>query len=194
MEINDSSQVGQGSALNSKFIRLAIVLTLGVSIFLWVWTASALGGQIQGLRAELDSLKRTGQPANSDTAEVAELRQRVVELEESNEELRRALEGMSHTLSISLAQIMRKNNPAEFEKQMSDRHRMICILNLKQIDGAKEQWAIDNKTGEKAIPTKSDLYGTDLYILGEPSCPANGVYSINAVNELPVCSIDGHSL
>lgn len=167
---------------------------MGALVCVGIWTTQTTSGRLQDLRVELDSLKRADHPGSSETAEIAELQERVVELEEANEEMRRAMEGMSHTLSISLAQIMREQNPVEYEKQIAARHRMSCVMNLRQIDGAKEQWAIDNKKGKEAIPTKSDLYGGNLHILGEPSCPENGRYSINAVDELPTCTVEGHAI
>jgi prepilin-type N-terminal cleavage/methylation domain-containing protein len=71
-----------------------------------------------------------------------------------------------------------------------------CINNLRQIDAAKQQWALENKQLPTASPT-SDLIqpymgrgsGGSL-----PSCPlTNGFansYTINALTTAPVCQID----
>ena len=62
-----------------------------------------------------------------------------------------------------------------------------CIANLTQIAAAKEQWALDNKQATGAVPVGTDLYG--VYTKEAPSCPANGVYTINGVGTDPTCSI-----
>jgi prepilin-type N-terminal cleavage/methylation domain-containing protein len=68
-----------------------------------------------------------------------------------------------------------------------------CISNLRQIDGAKQQWALESRQASTATPTTSDVAE---YLKGErmPLCPANGTYAINAVNEDPTCNIPGHTL
>lgn len=82
-----------------------------------------------------------------------------------------------------------------FVKARSTAQRNTCIAHLKQIDGAKQQWAIDNKKNGADIPTKADLYGLTMYLKREPTCPNGGVYTINPVNADPTCSHGkGHTL
>jgi len=72
-------------------------------------------------------------------------------------------------------------------------HQNACINNLRQIDGAKQQWALEkNKTGD-AVPTAQDLlpYLKDGVF---PACPDGGTYSINSVDAVPTCSLPGHAL
>jgi chromosome segregation ATPase len=68
-----------------------------------------------------------------------------------------------------------------------------CINNLRQIDGAKQQWALEYNKNDGAIPTVSDLlpYLRDNVF---PVCPSGGNYNINAVAVNPTCSITGHAL
>ncbi len=68
-----------------------------------------------------------------------------------------------------------------------------CINNLRQIDAAKQQWALENNRPANAVPTAQDLlpYLPDGLF---PICPAGGVYTINAVGVLPTCSVPGHVL
>jgi len=63
----------------------------------------------------------------------------------------------------------------------------VCIDNLRQIDSAKSQWAMDNKAGVTAAPATTDL--TPTYIPVYPACPSNGTYQINDVGTLPTCSV-----
>ena|SRR5437016_4449865 len=69
----------------------------------------------------------------------------------------------------------------------------ICINNLRQIDGAKQQWALENKKAAEDVPTATDLAS---YFKGNalPVCPAGGAYTINAVVVDATCSIPGHVL
>jgi hypothetical protein len=66
-----------------------------------------------------------------------------------------------------------------------------CVANLKQIDGAKEQWALELRKTTNDVPTWSDLVGTDKYIKNKPVCETEGVYSLNAVGQAPTCSRGG---
>ncbi len=68
-----------------------------------------------------------------------------------------------------------------------------CINNLRQIDGAKQQWALENKKNAEDIPTATDIAA---YLKGNalPTCPAGGGYTLNAVGAEATCSIPGHVL
>ena len=81
-----------------------------------------------------------------------------------------------------------------FVKARDMAQRNNCIMNLRQIDGAKEQWALEKNQQEGAQPTAADL---DVYLHGGFSalkCPAKGTYTIGPVGKLPTCSVSGHEL
>ena len=72
-----------------------------------------------------------------------------------------------------------------------------CINNLRQIDGAVQTWALENKKG----PT--DTYVMDTikpYIRLDsnnniPACPGGGTYSPGStVSNAPTCSVAGHMM
>lgn len=67
-----------------------------------------------------------------------------------------------------------------------------CVANLKQIDAAKEQWAMDNNKSNGDACAMTDLVPT--YIKSTPSCPSGGTYTVGNVGTNPTCSITGHSL
>src|SRR5690348_14119942 len=72
-----------------------------------------------------------------------------------------------------------------------------CVANLKQIDAAKEQWAMDNKKGSTDTPALTDLVGTGAttYMKNTPTCPSGGNYTVNAVGTSPTCDVGGaHAL
>jgi|ERR1043165_2914431 prepilin-type N-terminal cleavage/methylation domain-containing protein len=68
-----------------------------------------------------------------------------------------------------------------------------CINNLRQIDSATQQWALETGASDATAPT-SAVYA---YIKGGvvPKCPANGKYTLGAdVTKTPTCNIGGHTL
>jgi regulator of replication initiation timing len=68
-----------------------------------------------------------------------------------------------------------------------------CINHLRQIDAAKQQWALENSKPDDAVPSALELlpYLKDAIF---PMCPSGGAYTINAVGVPPTCSIPGHVL
>src|SRR6266702_6541606 len=54
-----------------------------------------------------------------------------------------------------------------------------CIANLKQIDAATEQWAMDNKASQAATVALTALIGTGTttYIKNTPTCASGGTYT-----------------
>jgi small-conductance mechanosensitive channel len=70
---------------------------------------------------------------------------------------------------------------------------LACVNNLRQIDGAKQQWALEHQKAGSALMTQADLLP---YLKGNvmPACPAGGVYSLNPVSVPPICNIPGHTI
>lgn len=65
-----------------------------------------------------------------------------------------------------------------------------CMQNLRKMDSAKQQWAIDNKKAGTAVPLSTDIFGTNLYIRGTmPNCPGGYTYALNAVDTEPSCAL-----
>jgi hypothetical protein len=80
-----------------------------------------------------------------------------------------------------------------FVKARSTSQKNACISNLRQIDGAKQQWALEKKKVESDVPTREDL---KPYLRKDewPTCLAGGTYTIHRVADPPECSIPGHKL
>jgi prepilin-type N-terminal cleavage/methylation domain-containing protein len=79
-----------------------------------------------------------------------------------------------------------------FVKARATSQANACINNLRQIDAAANQWALEK--GKKTTDTIS--YPSDLtpYIKlnsanSIPPCPAGGTYSVSQVGTNPVCSL-----
>jgi prepilin-type N-terminal cleavage/methylation domain-containing protein len=75
-----------------------------------------------------------------------------------------------------------------FVKARTTAQQNACINNLRQIDGAKDQWAIENKKNTDDSVISSQV---EAYIKGgkTPDCPAGGEYTYNVVGTNPVCTV-----
>lgn len=70
----------------------------------------------------------------------------------------------------------------------------LCISNLRHIEEAKAQWALDTRRGLGVRPRDKDLFGPTLYIRTKPQCPAGGQYDLGKIKEPPTCTVAGHTL
>jgi prepilin-type N-terminal cleavage/methylation domain-containing protein len=83
-----------------------------------------------------------------------------------------------------------------FVRARQTSQRNTCINNLRQIDGAKDQWAIESGAADGAAVAEGDVLP---YIKGTamPTCPVgDAAYTINNVGTDPQCSsgIADHTL
>jgi len=73
-----------------------------------------------------------------------------------------------------------------------------CINNLRQLDGAKQQWALENRSGGTATPANTDIQpylgrGTAGNL---PTCPSDSSksfatsYTVNNLQTAPTCKIN----
>jgi len=82
-----------------------------------------------------------------------------------------------------------------YAKARASAQRKACISNLRQIDGAKQLWAIEQKKTEGTSVRRADIIP---YLRGQrmPFCPANGIYSMRPLGRDPTCTRAriGHAL
>lgn len=79
-----------------------------------------------------------------------------------------------------------------FMKARESSRTKACVANLKQIDAAIEQWAMDNrKAGGDDVSMDDLTAGAEPYITNSPICPSGGKYEVSTVNADPVCPIGG---
>jgi prepilin-type N-terminal cleavage/methylation domain-containing protein len=81
-----------------------------------------------------------------------------------------------------------------FVKARGTAQKNACINNLRQMEGAQEQWALENKKNDESDVVEADV---NKYIKGEakPICPGGGTVSYGAkVKNTPTCTEAGHSL
>ena len=76
-----------------------------------------------------------------------------------------------------------------FVKARTTAQMNACISNLRQIDGAIQQWALDTKQGDTAAVTAADILP---YLKNSVVCPSGGKtfadsYSVSTVQAGPTC-------
>lgn len=75
-----------------------------------------------------------------------------------------------------------------FIKARESSQKSACVANMKQIEGAKASWALENRKVNTDVPLDTDLFGSAAYIRVAPVCPsANGAYVMTAVSTLTTC-------
>jgi hypothetical protein len=159
--------------------------------------------QLRDAQKELDALKNSS--AGAQAAEILSLRKQ----NEALTSKANALQKNVDRLQLESQQTAQHLNTARSAIEMQQEHLQqlqaeqqqatmvananICISNLRQIDAAKQQWALEKGKAITDVPTTQDLtpYFKDAVF---PLCPDGGTYTINAIGELPVCSIPGHVL
>jgi prepilin-type N-terminal cleavage/methylation domain-containing protein len=79
-----------------------------------------------------------------------------------------------------------------FVKARLTTEKNACIKNLQEIEGAKQQWALENHLSGGAATVVSEV---NIYIKGgAPACPGGGAYTYGRISEDTICTITGHSL
>ncbi|HWX21094.1 MAG TPA: prepilin-type N-terminal cleavage/methylation domain-containing protein [Candidatus Binatia bacterium] len=76
-----------------------------------------------------------------------------------------------------------------FAKSRETAHKVTCISNLRQIDGALQQWALDLKKDAGQAVSYQDI---SAYLRNSIVCPAGGTtfadsYTLTTVDERPTC-------
>lgn len=65
-----------------------------------------------------------------------------------------------------------------------------CINNLRQLTGAKDQWAMEHAKNEADPVVMNEVI---VYMKGGlPTCPSSGTYNFANVGSNATCTITGH--
>jgi len=87
-----------------------------------------------------------------------------------------------------------------FVRARATAQKNACIANLKQIQGAKQVWALDYNKTDADEPALTGVAGdkvslTPDYIKKTPVCPSGGTYTVANVGSDPTCGYaNGHTL
>jgi hypothetical protein len=135
---------------------------------------------------------------DSQVRELARLRNEVVQLRGQTDELAKARQQIQALHERVAAE--REAGRAQLADYQAHRQQITgqnaCINNLRIIDSAKQQWALEQRKRAIDTPTWDDLkpyfgQGPNAEV---PTCPDHGGYTINTVGEKPTCSVAGHEL
>ncbi|MBM3848402.1 MAG: prepilin-type N-terminal cleavage/methylation domain-containing protein [Verrucomicrobia bacterium] len=75
-----------------------------------------------------------------------------------------------------------------FVKARKSSQTNACLNNMRQLQGAKSSWALENKKTGADTPVAADLFGADKFIKSEPTCPAGTtVYTLGSVDANVTC-------
>lgn len=197
--------------LKNWFLGLCLIVLLAGEFFLFsanrqkeaaLEQARAARQEAQQARADLDQVKIADSVEFSrlkaENQDLPRLRIQVTQLQAANKKLSQQL---NTTLTAAeqqqeqLQQIAAENQARATEQAQAqaESERNACINNLRAIDIAKQQWALENNKTDVAIPTEQDLlpyFPNNVFLV----CPSGGTYAINAVGNPPTCSIPGHVL
>ena len=105
------------------------------------------------------------------------------------------LKTSGETLGTVMMQAMMKGmtaTPGGNDAMSPEAMRARCVNNLRLIDAAKEQLALEENIAEgTALSSPMVLMP---YMIGGavPTCPMGGTYTFGSIGEDPACSIDGH--
>ena len=164
--------------------------------------------ELEAVRTELEQAKASGATQETeltrlrkDNQELLRLRNEVRQLREDKKQLASQTAAAQNVRVAAqqqeqqLRQLQAENQQYRtvFQQEQQVAMRNACINYLRQFDGAKQQWALENRKSADAIPNEQDIA---RYLKGNvlPTCPAGGTYTLNAVSTNPTCSIPGHAL
>ncbi|HXS69189.1 MAG TPA: hypothetical protein VN761_10125 [Candidatus Polarisedimenticolia bacterium] len=163
-----------------------------------------LRGQLDDAQKQVAALNDQVTSLNKDNQELLRLRNQVRQLGDEKAQLQKQLQVAQSTAERSQDEVQRvqaatKENARAMAEQQILQIRQTqavistCINNLRQIQAAKQQWALENNRTADAIPTPPEIAA---YLPNHqmPECPGGGRYTLNAVNVAPTCSIPGHVL
>ncbi|MFA5146060.1 MAG: prepilin-type N-terminal cleavage/methylation domain-containing protein [Candidatus Omnitrophota bacterium] len=100
-------------------------------------------------------------------------------------------------IAVAVIAILLSIGLPQYAKTRFSSRKTVCINNLKQIDAAIDQWAIEHNISDGTMPT-DDVYN---YIKNTArlTCPSGGTYALHEVGSKPqvTCSLEegeGHKL
>jgi septal ring factor EnvC (AmiA/AmiB activator) len=157
--------------------------------------------ELETVRSELEQAKNAAAAQETeltrlrkDNLELLRLRNEVRQLRDDKKQL--SQQAQSAQVQAQQAQIQAQAVQSQAQQAAqalaAQSAANTCINNLRQIDGAMQQWALVNKKDANAIPTARDIAPYLKNIL--PKCPAGGTYTFNSVGVGPTCTIPGHAL
>jgi hypothetical protein len=196
--------------LKDVFLGVLIVALLASEMFLFianqqkrdaVGRLSQAQHEAQQAKADLEQLRLTDDAAQTSLrADNQSLSQRNTLLQNDNKQLRTENQKLNQQLGKAREAVQLQEQhlqqlqaePAQ-QTQSAEADRDICVANLRSLQVAKAQWALEDGKTANDVPTEQDLL---IYLPNGifPACPNGGAYTIGAVAVTPTCSIPGHAI
>src|ERR1700734_3635572 len=122
-------------------------------------------------RTELEQLKFSNAAQNLDDSrlrsENQSLSKKLLQMQTDNGQLQKANQQLSQELDATsasaqqqqeqLQQIAAENQARAAQQSDADAERNQCINNLRQIDAAKQEWALEKGKTQDYVPTEQDI-------------------------------------
>jgi hypothetical protein len=145
------------------------------------------------LRSEVNQLRSAGQQLSNQLktaqTQTAQAQAQVTQAQAQQQQMSQQLQQQAAAAQVQAATQAQAHTQTAAQAQAA-----ACINNLRQIEGAKQTWALENKKTAASIPTAADIAP---YLRGgvfNLACPAGGTYTLNGLTAVPTCSIPGHAL
>ena len=155
----------------------------------------------QKLAAERDAATSAAATFNNELERARKERNELVRLRSEVSQLRKqtneitVLHEQNRQLQAVAKQVITQNQETPHTEAVKAMNA--CINNLRQIDGAKQQYALEYKlsatdtvTAENILPYLVPRDGKHAL----PDCPSGGTYTIGRLDAAPTCSVPGHVL
>jgi len=201
-----------------KYIAWLLIVALAIAAGLLYNSNQQQAAELAALRSgaqELEQLRGSQTDTNQSQTEVASdeltrlreenkvvvrLRNEISQMRDQNAQLSRQAqtaqaqvqsvqaqaEATRNTAAQALAQAQQLDSTSRTQAQIGT-----CISNLRQIDAAIQQWAVDNRKPQGTRATVADII---RYLGGTmPPCPAGGVYNLGGVGVPTSCSFPAHA-
>lgn len=165
--------------------------------------------QLQQARAELEKLQTQTREQADKIAELGKGNQELLRLRSEKQQLTRQLQQAQTQAQQAEAKVTQAAQTGTQQlQQLQNENQQLrtvavqgqqalsqntCLNNLRQLDAAKQQWALELSKPAGSMPGAQEIlqYLKDAVM---PLCPAGGAYSINPSGTVPTCSVPGHVL
>jgi len=156
--------------------------------------------QADALRNELEEARtqarlQTEQIAGlrKDTDELLRLRNQIRQLQDDRTQLARQAQTAKAEVDRVNAQAEQRAREQAQQAQNRDAQRDVCVNQMRQLEVAKQQWALERGRTPDSQPSPQELT-TYLPNRQMPVCPAGGQYTFGTVSNPVACSAPGHVL
>src|SRR5437879_4143548 len=192
-----------------------LVVALGIAIFALYSSNQKQSPELAQLRQQSEEAQKAqavdtkSQPAateeeitqlRKDHEDVLRLRNEVRTLRDEKQQLSRQAQAAQAATANSqqqeqLQKLSLENQQLKVQSQVMQQRDQLaaCINNLRQIEGVKQQFALEAQKQAGALVSTDDL-ARFFPNKAVPTCPGGGVYTLNPIGLNPICNIPGHAL